>query len=113
MSYNPKQQFAIEEAIRVTFLENGMKVFVPNQFVAAGIGTHEEVCLALAPLVLGKRLNATVQLISSDKRIVWEGSPEEFVAARAKSPEYANLGTLVHFTISNGWMNAISRNVIK
>lgn len=78
-----ERQTAIEDHVLAVFRANLTLLVWPEILVTDdvgdGFGTHEEVIEALESMVRDGKLDARVQVHSSEGHLCWEGSPDQFV----------------------------------
>ena len=100
----------LEEQIELAYRKHEWGTFVPEQFVAADLGTYEEIVMALQRLVLGGKLHVRVVFYDVDGNSIWGGpadSPEvrgEVSLDTDTDPEGAEL----IFDLTSEWRERLS-----
>lgn len=80
----------IADLIEEAYLEHGWSVFIPEQFVDSGLGSAEDVVLALRNIETEGGLEGWAQVVCANNHVIWEGRA---AAARLDAPRECPIAT--------------------
>ncbi|WP_437947034.1 hypothetical protein WME98_40380 [Sorangium sp. So ce296] len=106
----------IEEEIRAEYLSSHARVFWPEQFVDARIGSQEDVLDAIRVLATTGKVRVLAELHCPNGHQLWEGPPEELSTYTATSCPYCGAGLeddgafiYLHIRANDEWLMRLDR----